>query len=250
MQECVVVMTVLLTGWSGQALAFPGGAVSGGAIAAVSSARHSGDEIYRLSREDPGAILLSASSGDLAIRKTVQADGRSDVTITRNNDVVSIVATRLTIVVTRGTRSLAVNINGGHDNQLSRVRALLLGSATTRGLRTLATVLEESGADAPERMGLRLTGALIAQLDGDEGAVRRLSRELQARYGGRTRRSRNARLDAWANFQAGVTKACGDLKRASTPAVSSTPCVKSARLSGSITSNGSGSRTSRVSRRA
>jgi hypothetical protein len=208
-----VVMTVLLTGWSGQAVASPAGAAAGGAIGAVSPARHSGEEIgYRLSREDRGGILLSVASGDLVTRKTVQADGRSDVVITRNNDAVSIVATRLTIVVTRGTQSLTVNVNGGHDKQLARVRALLLGSAATRALRTLATLLEESGTDAPERMGLRLTGALIGQLDGDEGAVRRLSRELQARYGPRTRRTRNARVDGWAIFQAGVTKACADLE--------------------------------------
>jgi hypothetical protein len=112
----------------------------------------------------------------------------------------------------RGDRSVTVNVNGGHDAQLGRVRALLLGSAAARAARTLATVLEESGTDALPRMGLRLTGALLAQMDGDEGAVRRLSRELHTRYARSVRRLPPARTVGLEAYQAGVTKAATDLE--------------------------------------
>jgi hypothetical protein len=175
-------MTALLTGWSGPALAVSASGFGGGPRDAAAASRI--DEVtYSVRRGHDGTIALTAAVADVIVRKTVSPDGQAAVTVERDGDLVSIVSARTTIVVSRGPDSVLVNVVGGHDEQLSRVRQLLLGSAAVRGFRTVATVLDESGSQSPEKLALRFTGALVAQLDGEEGAVRRLSRELQASYG-------------------------------------------------------------------
>ena len=204
-------MTVLLTGWSGPAVATARGWSAGGGIEGEPTHPPGPEISYTLTRDRAG-IRLAAAGATFSVRKTVLPDGSTDVAIECEGDVVSIAATHVAVVVTRGDRSVTVNVNGGHDAQLGRVRALLLGSAAARAARTLATVLEESGTDALPRMGLRLTGALLAQMDGDEGAVRRLSRELQTRYARSVRRLLPARTGGLEAYQAGVTKAATDLE--------------------------------------
>ena len=204
-------MTVLLTGWSGPALATTRGWSTVGGIDVEPTHPATPEIGYTLTRDRAG-VRLAAAGATFRLEKTVLPDGSTDVTIECGGDVVSIAATHVAVVVTRGERSVTVNVNGGHDAQLGRVRALLLGSSAARAARTLATVLEESGTDAPARMGIRLTGALLAQMDGDEGAVRRLSRELQARYGRNPRRPLPARTGSLEAYHAGVIKAAGDLE--------------------------------------
>jgi hypothetical protein len=196
-------MTAFLTGWSGPALAVSVGSLRSSPRAMAAAPWH--DEVScSVQREQDGRIALTASVADVIVRKTVSRDGRAAVTVKRDNDVVSIVSARATVVVWRGPDSVLVNVAGGHDAQLSRVRQLLLGSTAIRGLRTLATVLDESGAQSLEKLGLRFTGALVAQLEGEEGAVRRLSRELQTSYGGS--RGREARPDPVGAGARGVSK--------------------------------------------
>jgi hypothetical protein len=96
------------------------------------------------------------------------------------------------------------------------MKGLLASSTAVRAFRTLANALEETGSDAPERMGVRLTGALVGQLDGDLGAVRRLSRELRAKYAGPERRVA-LRADCWAIYQAAVVKAASDYEQCLNP---------------------------------
>jgi hypothetical protein len=186
-------MTAFLTGWSGPVRAVP---VIGFGDGPRDPAPPSRADVISCSvrRAQDGCIALTASVADMMVQKTVSSDGRAAVTIKRDDDLVSIVSARTTIAVSRGHDSVLVNVVGGHDEQLWRVRHLLLGSTGIRGLRTLATVLDESGSQSPEKLALRFTGALVAQLDGEEGAARRLSRDLLASYGGPQRRDVNPGL--------------------------------------------------------
>jgi hypothetical protein len=204
-------MAALLTGWSGPAIAVPVSGCDSAPRDTAAAART--DEITCSVRRDrDGSIAVTASVADVVVRKTVSPDGHATVTVERDDDSVSIVSTRTTIAVSRGRDSVLVNVAGGHEEQLSRVQRLLLGSAAARGLRTLATVLDESGSQSPEKLALRFTGALVAQLEGEEGAVRRLSRELLASYGGSQRRdpvggasrARATPVECWRRYQTGV----------------------------------------------
>jgi hypothetical protein len=210
-------MRVLLTGWSGPALAPPHGGdwdpgASGPAV------RHPSAEVDYAVRRDASRILLTATCANLVVRKTVLANGDAEVTIVRRRDVAQIVATHAAVTVSHGKRSVRVNVNGGHDEQLARVRALLLRSDAIRALRTLAIVLEESGTETPDKMGVRLTGTLAAQLDGDTGAVRRLSRELQGRHGSSAcRAARRDPATCWDLYRAGLLKAASNLESSLEP---------------------------------
>lgn len=198
-------MSAFMTGWSGLARAMPAIGFDGGPRDAAPPPR--GDEIScSVRRDQDGCITLIASVADMAVRKTVSSDGHAAVTIERDDDLVSIVSARTTIAVSRGHGSVLVNVVGGHEEQLRRVRQLVLGSTAIRGLRTLATVFDESGSQSPEKLALRFTGALVAQLDGEEGAARRLSRDLLASYGGPQRR------DVHAGLRGGATLAPRDPK--------------------------------------
>src|SRR3954464_4579394 len=205
-------MRVLLTGWSGPTPALPhGGNCDPGAV--KPAVRHPSAEVDYAIRRDGSRILLTATSPDLVVRKTVLANGDAEVRVGRSRDVAQIVATHAALTVSHGRGAVTVNVNGGHDEQLARVRALLLRSNAIRALRTLATVLEESGTEAPDKIGIRLTGTLVAQLDGDGGAVRRVSRGLQARHGTSSRRARrHAPVTCWDLYRAGLMKAASNLE--------------------------------------
>ena len=100
------------------------------------------------------------------------------------------------------------------DAALGRVRGLFASSAAVRGFRALdAAVEEEDELTSPERLAVRLTGALVAQLDGDEGAVGRLARQLRAKVTGPTRKVRTATPDCWAMTSAAPIRAANDLER-------------------------------------
>src|SRR5215212_6911523 len=212
-----MVMRVLLTGWSGPPMAVPhrGNWDPGAGVPVV---RHPSAEIDYTLRRDGGRVLLTAASPDVVVRKTVLANGDTDVRVERGRDAAQFVATQAAVTVSHRKRSVRVNVNGGHEEQLARVRRLLLRSDAVRALRTLATVLDESGTETPDKMGVRLTGTLVAQLDGDGGAVRRLSRELQGRHGSSSRRaSRHAPATCWDLYRAGLMKAASNLEASLEP---------------------------------
>jgi hypothetical protein len=190
-----MVVTGLMTGWAGRAL---------------------GDSYYgtweNQSSTPSGGQFASQPS--FILRR--EPDGASEARLEYGGDAVTVLSSKSTIVASRGRQSVTVNVHGGHERQMRRLRALFLGSEAIRGIRTLATVLDESDSDAPEKMAVRLTGVLIAQLDGDEGAVRRLSRSLVARYQ-IARRSRRGMTDDWDTYRLGVLKAGDDLEQSLEP---------------------------------
>jgi hypothetical protein len=106
-------MTVLLTGWSGPALATTRGWSTVGAIDTPPAHHRSLEISYTLTR-DRGSVRLAAA-GAFSMQKTVMPAGSTDATVECGGDVVSIAATHVAVVVTRGNRSVTVNVNGGHE---------------------------------------------------------------------------------------------------------------------------------------
>ena len=106
-------MTVLLTGWSGPGLGTTGGWSTVGAVDPEPTHQPSPEISYTLTRNQ-GSVRLAAA-GAFRMQKTVMPDGSTDVTIECAGDVVSIAATHVAVVVTRGHRSVTVNVNGGHE---------------------------------------------------------------------------------------------------------------------------------------
>jgi hypothetical protein len=211
-----MVVTGLMTGWAGRALGDSYHGTGENQSSTPSGGQFASQPSFILRREPDHRIGLTATAGDVMLTKAVSPDGASEARLEYGGDAVTILSSKSTIVASRGRQSVTVNVHGGHERQMRRLRALFLGSEAIRGIRTLATVLDESDSDAPEKMAVRLTGVLIAQLDGDEGAVRRLSRSLVARYQ-IARRSRRGMTDDWDTYRLGVLKAGDDLEQSLEP---------------------------------
>lgn len=164
-----------------------------------------------------GGYLLSASAGDLVFRKVVYADGRFHVQIERGQDRMALSGEPGRIHVTHGTQSLSLNPAEVDEKQARRVRALLMNAPVVAQFRRLIAELEDSEELSVEILGLRLTGALVAELDGDEGAGRRLKRALIRELGVRVKQARTQSStygpDCWAIYTQLVLKASYDLER-------------------------------------
>lgn len=158
-----------------------------------------------------GAMLLSATAGDLAFRKVVYADGRYQAQIEQGRDRIAFAGSQGRLVVTYGSRSLALT-DDQDSQQPARVRALIVSSPALRQFRRLTAELEATGDVSPEILGLRVTGAVVNEIDGDEGAVRRLSRELRAKFAGNVKRVR-LRASCYDSYQALVVQAANQMEQ-------------------------------------
>jgi len=198
-------------------LAMLGGSAADAAPAArAGKAQASAEVTYSLRPDTDGSFVLAASSSDVTMRKSVFEDGHSLTVIEKGNDRVKISATHAGVVISRNGRSATIGTDARGDEPWVRVRALLAGSPAVRAFRTLTSALEGEDGKSAEQLGVLVSGALVAQLDGDPGAVGRLSRALRARFGGPFRKVRGG-TDCWAMYQAGVMKAAADLEACLNP---------------------------------
>jgi hypothetical protein len=125
-----------------------------------------------------GSVLLSASAADLGFRKIVHSDGSFHVQVDHGHDRLALAGFEGRLSLTYGSRSLVLATSRSRDEDWRGVRELMLATPAGRLFRRLTAELEAASDVEPEVLGLRATGALLGELDGDDGAVRRLSREL------------------------------------------------------------------------
>jgi len=158
-----------------------------------------------------GGLLLSATAGDLSFRKVVYADGHYQAQIEQARDRVAIAGSEGRITVTYGSKSLTLSADQD-EQQPSRVRALLVSSPALRLFRRLTAELEASGDTSPEVLGLRVTGAVVSQIDGDDGAVRRLGRELRMKFSAGFKKAR-LRASCYDAYQDLVVRAAAQMEQ-------------------------------------
>jgi hypothetical protein len=164
-----------------------------------------------VSSTDDDGVLLSATAGDLVFRKVVYADGRDHAQIEQGRDRIAFAGSAGRQVVTYGSRSLTLSADQD-DQQPARVRALIVSSPALRQFRRLIAQLEATGDVSPEILGLRVTGAVVSEVDGDEGAVRRLSRELRTRFSASMKEVR-LRASCYDSYQALVVQAAAQMEQ-------------------------------------
>lgn len=163
-----------------------------------------------VSSTNDGGLLLSATAGELSFRKVVYADGRYQAQIEQGRDRIAFAGSEGRVTVTYGSRSLTLSADQD-DRQPGRVRALIVSSPALRQFRRLVAQLEATGDVSPEVLGLRVTGAVVSEVDGDEGAVRRLSRELRAKFTANMRKVR-LRTSCYDSYQALVVQAANQME--------------------------------------
>ena len=134
----------------------------------------------RVSRTVDGHALLAATWGSLAFRKDIRADGSFHALMEQGRDRLALCGSRVGLHLTYGTRSLTISPVDECITARRRARELLLAAPVAQVFRRLGGDLEETGALNPEACGVRVTAALLAEIDGDESAVRRLGRAVMA----------------------------------------------------------------------
>jgi hypothetical protein len=134
----------------------------------------------RLSRTVDGHALLTVTWGSLAFRKDIRGDGSFHALMEQGRDRLALCGSPVGLHLTYGTRSLPIRLVDDGSGERRRARELLLAAPVAQAVRRVGGDLEERGALHPEACGLRLTAALLAEIDGDESAVRRLGRAVIA----------------------------------------------------------------------
>jgi hypothetical protein len=142
-----------------------------------------------VSRTIEGTALLSASVGDVCFRKIVHPTGSFHAQLDYGRDRLAVAAFEGRMSLTYGSRSVLLSNGQCPEEDWRGARELMLAAPSARMFRRLSTELEADAGLDLERLGLRMTGALLGEVDGDEGAVRRLGRVLIAQAGVQQRRA-------------------------------------------------------------
>jgi hypothetical protein len=172
------------------------------------------DVVFAMRPGSRHTIAVSVVSAEVCMRKTVDRDGHTRVELDRGADRIVVSADALSLSVSRGDESGAVALTSASEDDLLRLRSALVASPAIRAFRALATAVDETESDTAERLAVRLSGRLLAQFDGDHGAIRRLSRELHDRYAPHLKRGRRRVPLDWDAYQTAVVRACAGLQLA------------------------------------
>ena len=167
--------------------------------------------------ETDGGLAVTATAGELTVRKQVYADGRFVVRVaTRGEDrlLISGTANGLTVAYGRDASvDLHADRDSDYDGKARRVRGWLARSDAVQRFRQINEALERQDAVSPEALSLRVTGALLAELLGDPGAAQRLSRSITARLTQGFRKAQTGHTPScWDTYQRLVMAAANALE--------------------------------------
>jgi hypothetical protein len=172
------------------------------------------DVVYAMRPGSRHTVAVSVVSAEVSMRKSVDRNGHTRLELDRGPDRIVVSAEALTLSVSCGDQSVTLNLASVGEDDLLRVRSALVDSPAIRAFRALATAVDETESDTAERLAVRLSGSLLAQFDGDHGAIRRLSRDLHDRYAPHLQRGRRQVPLDWDAYQTSVVRACAGLQLA------------------------------------
>jgi hypothetical protein len=172
------------------------------------------DVIFQMREASDGSAVVTAVSAEVTFKKVVYPDGRTEATFEKGRDRVTVVTTTAGVTVSRGAAHIAIEHTGVTDEALGRVRTTWATSPALRAFRAMAAAIEdEDDVTSPERLAVWLTGALVAQVDGDDSAVTRLARKMRRTLTGPERKvSTAAAVDCWSIYANAVVRAAQQLE--------------------------------------
>jgi hypothetical protein len=177
-------LLVATVGWAEQS---PVGRQAPSGLRRVSQQPPVADSVVFDVRPTPdGGTLLSAEAPGVRLEKTLYAD---KVIIALNSEVEQLVIRMdesQTLSVTRNGQTKTLSVAAVTRADLQAIRTLLAGSEVVEAFRALVGVLEDGDQTAAGESTL-VTGAMVALLDGDFEAPRRLVRRILQKYGVRVR---------------------------------------------------------------
>jgi hypothetical protein len=172
------------------------------------------DVVYAMRPAAQQSVAVHVVSAEVCVRKLVDRHGQTRLELDRGADRIVVAADGSTLTVSSGANTFGVILPSASEDELIRVRTALVASPAIRAFRALAIAVDETESDTAERLAVRLSGRLLAQFDGDHGAVRRLSRELHDRYAPQLKRGRRQVPLDWETYQTTIVRACAELQLA------------------------------------
>jgi hypothetical protein len=201
------------TSWTGRSFGAPGDErqASNPRVAPSPSVEQCPEIVYAMRPALRDAMIVTVVSPEICMRKTVRPTGHTHVVLDRGDESVAISTDHLAVIVTTGGNARRVDVASSANCDVTSLRGGLAASAAVRAFRSLANAVDETESDTAERLSVRLAGALASHLDGDPGAVRRLSRELHAKYCATTAGGRRRPATDWDIYKRSVVRACAEL---------------------------------------
>jgi hypothetical protein len=134
-------------------------------------------------RDTTGRAVVRVEGDGFGFEKTLTASGDAQIRIAAGTDVVSVSLTPQVITIARGKAAVSLYMGVVSQDSEGRLRRLLAGSRAVRAFRGLSAYLESRPAEEDDFFATStlVDGALLSALDGDPGAIRRISRRLVAR---------------------------------------------------------------------
>lgn len=135
-----------------------------------------------------GALVVQATGGDFAMRKTVQQGGGWTLELQSRSDSVVINVAEHDFSVRRGQKSVSVALATATEENLFEVRRLLADSRAVALFRAASAAIEASEDDSAPSAAVLMSDSLVGALTGDVGAPRRIARHLARHVLAKTRR--------------------------------------------------------------
>lgn len=164
------------------------GTAAPGFAAAQHDARAQASFLTRFTPD--GRAQMVARAGELEVEKTVAPDGSFAAVLKAGHDEVRLGLRMVGLDISRGERSIHVELGQASDAELLQVKELLAGSRAIRGHRVLAGNLETKTLRTPAGAATLVLDALLGALDGDPSAIERLNERITRRSQATARRVR------------------------------------------------------------
>jgi hypothetical protein len=140
------------------------------------------DATFSLGMTPDGLAWTQVESGDLTVDKWATAAGDATIVLNYRKDRVTFTLRSGGYTVSRGKRSASFSPHDSNEDRRTAFRTLLIGSPAVRAFRVFTAALERrDGADTTAMISALVDGAIVASLDGDDGAVDRVGRRFARR---------------------------------------------------------------------
>lgn len=135
------------------------------------------DATFSMGFAPDGSAWTEVTAGELKVDKWVTAAGQASIELNYRKDRVLFRLTADGYRVSRGKKSASFLVSDQNDNRRDAARGVLVGSPAIRAFRAFTAALERrTGEDSAATISTMLDGALVATLDGDDGAAERIGR--------------------------------------------------------------------------
>lgn len=140
------------------------------------------DATFSMGFASDGSAWTEVAAGDLKVDKWVTASGQATIALDYRKDRVLFRLTADGYHVSRGKKSASFSVGDRNDDRRDAARGVLVGSPAVRAFRAFTGALERGSADDnAATISTMLDGALVATLDGDDGAAERIGRRATRR---------------------------------------------------------------------